>query len=291
MRLHQAVSVASCQNLLGEACIWNAGDDSVWWADIEARQVLRLDGDARVHRFDLPDRPAFVFPRPTGGFVVGFPTSIAIADDSFTSFRWVADIEPEQPQTRVNDATIDPWGGIIVGTYNQIDRQPVGGVYRVTPGGRVTKLLGGIAAANGLAFSPDGSFLHVADTAEGTIRRFAVGNALSAISELAPLAPADIAPGSPDGATVDSDGGYWITRLRGGCVVRIAPDGVVTDRVDLPTMTPTCATFGGRDLGTLFITSRRVRQPAEELERLPQSGDLFAISLPFRGATSPDCAV
>lgn len=271
--------------------MWNAADQSVWWTDIEARQVLRLDADRRVHSFDLPDRPAFVFPCLSGGFVVGFPNGVAIADPCFTSFQWLADIEPELPQTRVNDATIDPWGGIIVGTYNQVDRQPLGGVYRIAPSGEVTKLFGGVAAANGLAFSPDGGVLYFADTAEGTIRRFAVSNALSAFSEMASLAPPDIAPGSPDGATVDIDGGYWITRLRGGCVVRIAPDGTVTDRVELATMAPTCATFGGADLNTLYVTSRRVRQPPEELARLPQTGNLFAVSLHFTGATSPDCRI
>jgi len=289
--LYHAVSVAPCQNLLGEACIWSAADRCVLWTDIEARQILSLNAEGHVCRFHLPDRPAFVFPRYAGGFLVGFPKGVAIADNRFNSFDRIVEIEAELTQTRLNDATVDPWGGIVVGTYNQTNRTPLGAVYRISPSGELTRLFGGVAAANGLAFSPDGSVLYFADTAEGTIRRFSVGLNCTSVSELAPLAPPDIAPGSPDGATVDSDGGYWVTRLRGGCVVRITSDGKITDRVDLPVMAPTCATFGGDDLGTLFVTSRQVRQPAEELERFPQSGDLFGVALPFKGTARYDCRI
>lgn len=140
-----------------------------------------------------------------------------------------------------------------------------------------------------LAFAPDGTTMYFADTAEGSIRRFSVQPSFTAISELTPLAAPDVAPGAPDGAAVDSEGGYWSARLRGGCVIRLAPEGSLTDRVNLPTMAPTCVAFGAADLATLFVTSRRVRQPADELERWPQSGDLFSVALPFKGAVPLVC--
>lgn len=291
MIIHEARSIVPCRNALGEACIWHDVDQSLWWTDIESREVLRLRKPGGLTRFSLPDRPAFVFPRTAGGFVIGFPGGLALTDDDFQSFQWLLDIEPAVTHSRVNDATVDPWGGIVLGTYNQRDRQPIGGVYRISPSGEVVRLLSNVAVANGLAFSSDGGIMYFADSAEGTIRRFAVGDHMRSFAELAPLAPRNIAPGAPDGAVVDNDGGYWSARLRGGCVVRINPGGEVTDRVDLAAMGPTCAVLGGQSRSTLYITTRRVRQPAEELARLPQSGDLFAVDVGFRSGPGLPCLV
>ncbi|MER9151807.1 SMP-30/gluconolactonase/LRE family protein [Mesorhizobium opportunistum] len=292
MRLHHAHTAFDCHNLLGEGCSWSASDQSLWWTDIETKSVFRWDdnsGGAAVRR--LPNRAAFVFPRARGGFVLGFPKSIVITDPTFTDFTQMAEIEPHLAQTRVNDAAIDPYGGIVLGTYNERSREPVGSVYRVAPDGEVVTLFSGVAAANGLAFSPDGRIMYFTDTADGTIRRFALATQFASVTEIGPLAGPNVAPGSPDGATVDVEGGYWSARLRGGCVVRIDRNGQLTDRVDVPSMAPTCVALGGEDLRTLFITSRRIRQPSDELLRFPESGNLFRVEVDRPGGLPFDCRV
>ncbi|RWA77944.1 MAG: SMP-30/gluconolactonase/LRE family protein [Mesorhizobium sp.] len=292
MRLHQANTAFDCNNLLGEGCNWNALDNTLWWTDIEAKCVFRWDDHRKVAAVrQLPDRAAFVFPRLRGGFVLGFPKLVVISDPTFTNFTRVAEIEPHLSQTRVNDAVIDQYGGIVVGTYNQESRDPVGGVYRIAPSGKVVTLFSGVAAANGLEFSPDGEIMYFTDTAEGTIRRFALAPHLSGITEIESLAGPNVGPGSPDGATVDNEGGYWSARLRGGCVVRIDRYGRLTDRVDMPTMAPTCVALGGQHLKTLFITSRRVRQSSDELVRFPESGNLFRVEVDQPGRPPFGCRI
>ncbi|TIT85547.1 MAG: SMP-30/gluconolactonase/LRE family protein, partial [Mesorhizobium sp.] len=138
-------------------------------------------------------------PRTRGGFLLGFPKSMVVTDHTFTDFTQVAEIEPHLPQTRINDAAIDPYGGIVLGTYNEQSREPVGGVYRIAPNGEVITLLSDVAAANGLAFSPDGRILYFTDTGEGTIRRFKLAPEFASLAEIEPLAGPNIAPGSPDG--------------------------------------------------------------------------------------------
>lgn len=252
--------------------------------------MFRWDDNGKVAAVrQLPNRAAFVFPRARGGFVLGFPKSIVITEPTFTDFSQVAEIEPHLAQTRVNDAAIDPYGGIVLGTYNEQSREPVGGVYRIAPNGEVVTLFSGVAAANGLAFSPDGRIMYFTDTTEGTIRRFALAPQFAGLAELGPLAGPNIAPGSPDGATVDIEGGYWSARLQGGCVVRIDGNGHLTDRVDMPSIAPTCVALGGEDLRTLFITSRRTRQSSDELLRFPESGNLFRVEV-VRLADCPSVA-
>ncbi|MFD2054884.1 SMP-30/gluconolactonase/LRE family protein [Mesorhizobium calcicola] len=292
MRIHHASTAFDCNNLLGEGCYWSALDHSLWWTDIEGKCVFRWDDHGKAGALrQLPDRAAFVFPRARGGFVLGFPKSIAVTDPTFTDFSQVAEIEPHLPQTRINDAAIDPYGGIVFGTYNELGRERTGGLYRIAPNGEVVTLLSGVAAANGLEFSPDGQIMYFTDTAEGTIRRFALAPRFAGLAEMEPLAGPNIAPGSPDGATVDIEGGYWSARLRGGCVVRIDRNGHLTDRVDIPSMAPTCVALGGESLKTLFITSRRIRQSSDELLRFPESGNLFCVEVGQAGRPPFSCRV
>ncbi len=281
---------ADVRNTLGESCVWVERDQSFCWTDIDGRTVYRLDSRGKVAAFPLPGRCAFLFPRTRGGFLLGLERDIVLADDAFTVLETVAAIEADIPETRLNDAVIDPWGGVVCGTFNERGTKPLGGLYRLAPGGGVRRLLDKVAVANGLAFSPDGRVLYCADTAEGSIRRFRVREHVH-LDETTPLAPPDVAPGRPDGAAVDSEGGYWNARVWGGCVVRLDPDGRVTHTVNLPVRAPTCVAFGGPDRRTLCITSLRKRHTEPELEKTPLAGSVFTVKTLFPGAPQPLCAL
>ena len=64
--------------------------------------------------------------------------------------------------------------------------------------------------------------------------------------------------GEPDGATVDIENNYWSARVRGKCVICIDTiNEKIIKKIDLPTNTPTCVTFGGAELSSLYVTSLR----------------------------------
>lgn len=257
--------LVDCRNTLGEGCVWDPRDASLYWTDIEESRIYRLASGGEVAMFALPERAAFLLPREQPGFILGFASRIAIADSEFRSFSDIVAVEPDLPQTRVNDATADPFGGVVFGTFDERDRKPVASVYRLAPNGALSRLLGGVTISNSLAFSPDGGVMYFADTPIGLIRRFKAGKDFLSFDEIAPLARPDIAPGKPDGAVVDRDGYYWNARVWGGCLVRIAPDGRLADRIDLPVKGPTCVALGGADGRRLFATTLRVRHSDDEL--------------------------
>jgi len=58
----------------------------------------------------------------------------------------------------------DPPYGLRNGDKSAQKQQPVNGVYRLAPNGEVTLLVGDLTKPNGLAFSPDGQFLYVANS-------------------------------------------------------------------------------------------------------------------------------
>jgi len=280
----EATCIVDCKNTLGEGCIWDARDGCVYWTDIAESRIYRLSGDGTVTVFPLPERAGFILPRKQPGFVVGLATRVVICDASFKTFETVSVIEDDLPQTRVNDAAVDPFGGVVFGTFDERDRKPVAALYRCSPEGKVSRLLSDITISNGIAFSPAGDLMYFADTAEGTIRRFQIGpSGWGDLREISPLADPDIADGRPDGAVVDSEGSYWNARVWGGCLVRIGQDGVVHERVQLPTKGPTCVTFGGKDRKTLFATTLRVMHTDEELRAAPLAGGLFSVQVKVPG--------
>ncbi len=284
-----------CRNALGECCFWDPRDNCLWWTDIERSCVWRMDADRNPERFNLPGRAGFILPRQEPGFVIGFPNQVALADQELKVFSKLHDVEPDLPQTRINDAAVDPFGGIVFGTFDETpdmkQRRPVGNVYRLGPGGELEKLFGGIIISNGLEFSPDGQTMYFADTPDGRIRRFRVGVDFSECAEIAPLADRDAAPGLPDGGTVDAEGNYWSARVWGGCVVRFDAGGRVTTRIDLPTKGPTCVTFGGASLTQLFITTLSVRHTEDELKAAPFAGGIFVADVDIPGTGQHLCAL
>lgn len=279
-----ATCIVDCRNTLGEGCVWDPRDGALYWTDIAESRIYRLGGDGTVSVFPLPERAGFILPRDRPGFVVGLASRVAICDPAFRHFETVAVIEEDLPQTRINDAAVDPFGGIVFGTFDERDRKPVAALYRCSREGMISRLLFGVTIANGIAFSPAGDIMYFADTAEGTIRRFHVGpSSRGDISEAAPLADPHVAPGRPDGAVVDAEGHYWSARVWGGCLVRIAPDGAVAETVSLPTKGPTCVALGGADSRMLYATTLRVMHNDDELGAAPQAGGLFAVPVKTPG--------
>jgi sugar lactone lactonase YvrE len=140
----------------------------------------------------------------------------------------------------------------------------------------------GITVANGLAFSPDGTTMYAASTPSRKVEAFDVDAASGTLSNrrtFLTLAPGD---GHIDGATVDSDGGYWLAIVAKGAVRRYRPDGTLDYEIALPCSNPTKPAFGGADLGTLFITSTQLVINPEE-PGAEANGGLFSVRANFRG--------
>jgi L-arabinonolactonase len=287
----RATCLVDCRNTLGEGCVWDPRDQCLYWTDIEERRIFRLTPGGSVDRFVLPERAAFLLPRHDPGFIVGFASRIAVADADFKTFWTLAEIESDLPQTRVNDAAVDPFGGVVFATFDERDRRPIASLYRLAPDKVLQLLETHIAIGNGIAFAPDGATMYFADTSVGVVRRFRLGPEFSHCAEIEPLAGAGIAPGHPDGAIVDQAGHYWSARVWGGCLVRIAPDGHVSGRVELPTKGPTCVALGGMAGTTLFTTTLRLRHSDQELAATPQAGGLFATEVDVPGVPSRLCLI
>ena len=130
------------------------------------------------------------------------------------------------------------------------------GVYRVDSERNVTLLTKEMTRPNGIAFSPDESFLYVAqsDPKAAIWKRFPVRkDGTLGASELFFDATSHVGQhkGLPDGLKVDRDGNVWATGPGGVWV--FAPDGKPLGRIDTKEATANCG--WGDDGGTLYLTA------------------------------------
>ena len=257
----QVSTVLKCENILGESCFWDPRYDCLVWTDIQGKKAFKLDDKNASFEFNLPDRAGFILPRKKDGFIIGFPNFIATADQDFSSFKKLCDVENNIKETRINDAKVDPYGGIVFGTYNEdpdkINRKPIANLYRLAPDLSLTHLLSNITVSNGIAFSQEQNLMYFADTPTGLIQKFEYSQDFRTfVKRDSNMIFNNV--GEPDGATVDIENNYWSARVRGKCVICIDTiNETILEKIDLPTNTPTCVTFGGAELSSLYVTSLR----------------------------------
>jgi sugar lactone lactonase YvrE len=159
------------------------------------------------------------------------------------------------PIVAVNDIEADARGGIFGGTVDFVaiferGETPSNGVFfYLSPSGQVRVLREGLAASNGIGFSPDRRRLYHSESTRGIW--------------VYPLGP-DGMPGAPemfaklddcDGLAVDSEGAVWVACWRSAELHRFRSDGTLERTVSLPFANLVSVAFGGADLHQLYVST------------------------------------
>ena len=132
----------------------------------------------------------------------------------------------------------------------------------------------GIYASNGLA-SPDSATAYFADSPRRTVWAWDFDQADGALRNRRVFIELREGEGAPDGAAVDTDGGYWLTQPPAARVVRYDPRGRIDRVLELPVSQPTCVAFGGSRMDTLYITTAKYRMSPASCKE-PLAGAIFA---------------
>jgi len=129
---------------------------------------------------------------------------------------------------------------------------PFNGVYRLSPEGDKLSLLVDDSVPNGLAFSPDESFLYIADTEMNHIRVFDLNDdGTTRNGRIFSEIPGE--PLAPDGIKVDSEGNVYVNGNGGIWVLN--PEGKRLGIIKIPEL-PANLCWGDSDWKTLYITAR-----------------------------------
>jgi gluconolactonase len=134
---------------------------------------------------------------------------------------------------------------------NQADTRELDfyGVYHVTPKGELRLVAKPAGRPNGIAFSPNGRMLYVADSDNHDVRAYDVDRNGEVSNERVVISEVD---GVPDGIRVDEKGDIYVAA--NGVAIYNAQGKLIETL--LTAETPANCAFGDADLQTLYITAR-----------------------------------
>lgn len=268
-----------------EGPVWWPGWGGLRWVDGEAGDLLTLS-DEGVHRMHVDDAYlAFLRPRRNGGFVAVGAHDLYLAGAPEETPRPVARLVGD-PAVRMNDGGCDPQGRLLAGSMAYDASPGAGALLRVDADLAVAPLLPSVTVSNGIAFSPDGERAYYIDSMSHRVDvlEFEDGE----LVERRVLAEVPAPDGVPDGLTVAADGSVWVAVWGAGRVIGLDASGAEIARIALPVPQVSACTFGGDDLGTLFITTSAQGLPSGHGT---EAGSVYAVRpgvhgmpvLPFAG--------
>jgi sugar lactone lactonase YvrE len=288
----RAETIYEARNIVGESIVWHAEEAALYWVDIVARNIHRLEPRSRRHdSWPAPDFPTSIGLRKDGGFVVGLRRDVCLWRPG-GGFEAIARPEPHLPDNRLNEGRVAPDGSFWVGTMQDNIRpdgspkemtRKSGALYRIDIRGEVSRLTEAeYGICNTMAWLRDGRFLF-ADTLANTIYQCRYNSETRTLAGRSVFAEG-FQRGLPDGSCLDVDDNLWNSRVAGGaCVAQYRPNGALAHVLEIPATWPTSCAFGGPDLSTLYVTSARFTMTAEYLAAHPEEGALFALKTATRG--------
>lgn len=263
---------------LGEGPVWSAREACVWFVDIKGRKLHRYGVDDGSRRsWDTPDQTGFALPAEDGSLVCGVRGGLHRFEPATGLFSLIAAVEADRPQNRLNDGLVAPDGSLWFGSMDDSEETISGALYRYDRG-VITRHDDGYGVTNGPVLSPDGRTLFHNDTLNRTIYAFDHHDGVLSNKRRFAETP----DGYCDGPTMDSAGVLHVGLFNGWGVARFGPTGETLEPIRFPVQTVTKASFGGRDLRTLYCTTAWLNN-ADKRGEQPTLGGLYRVAVETPG--------
>jgi sugar lactone lactonase YvrE len=272
----ELVEVNLGSNDVGEGPIWLAERGELAWVDISFGLIHLFEpATGRVRTIKVGEMVGSIAPIAGGGLVAAVATGFVRVDLASGAIHRLAELDPPDPTVRMNDGKADPWGRFWAGTMGLDKRPGAGNLYRLDGDLSVTLAIDDVTISNGLDWTHDRSTMFYVDTPTMRIDRIDIDPTGTVLSNRRPFVTVAAGQGTPDGLTLDTEGRVWLALWGGSAVRCFSPSGEPEAIIRLPTSHVTSCTFGGADLGDLYITSARSELSQEQLDREPLAGRLF----------------
>jgi sugar lactone lactonase YvrE len=275
-------------------------DGRLWFSDWRSREILTVGMDGGVESvvdaqsfpfcFDwLPDGRQLVMSGAEGLVLVRDVRDGAANDGGGGGGD--ADLEVYADLSSLGDTA---WKEIVVdGRGNayvaNIGFDFAGGAFEpgfialVTPDGKAREVADGVRFPHGMALTPDGGTLIVAEAYGNRLSAFAIGDD----GELGKRRLWADLDGVPHGICVDREGAVWYADVPGECCVRVAEGGDVLDIVEVDRGCFSCA-LGGPDGSVLFLLTADWEEAMDEGDPdEPGSGRILTMRAPAGAAAAP----
>ena len=259
----------------GEGPRWFEG--LVWFSDMLGEAVHTVTLDREMSTLALPGHaPSGLGFRPDGTLLIVSTERRQILGYDGESVVTVADLADVVPAA-LGDMVIDRHGCAYVGSQ----AREGGLIVRVDPSdGTFEMVADDLEFPNGMALTPDGTTLIVA---ESTGRRLTAFNVADDGMLGGRRVFADGLDGPPDGICLDDDGGVWGGMTLAHQFERIVEGGEVTDRIDIGERTAIACALGGPEGRTLFLVTTPDAYPDRVRGTLLSRLDATTVDVPAAG--------
>jgi sugar lactone lactonase YvrE len=261
---------------------WHEG--ALWFSDMHARQVMKLDLDGRAEVvLEVPNDPSGLGWLPDGRLLVVSMQDRRLLRLDPDGLHVVADLSA-CARFHCNDMVVDDQGRAYVGNFG-FDLHGGGkpaatSLALVRPDGETRLVADQLLFPNGTVITPDGGTLIVGESFGARLTAFDIApdGTLSNRRIWAQLEKA-----VPDGICLDAEGCIWLASPVSAEVLRVREGGEVTDRVSVQTQAFACM-LGGPERRSLFICTAADSDPAKTDAR---GGRIESVEVEVPGAGLP----
>ena len=272
---------------IGESPLWSPGEDALYFIDVKAPALFRLHlASGRLERWDVTsDLGAFTLLPGLSGALVALRSGLARLDFGTRTLEPVAPAPFDPALFRFNEGGCDPDGRFWVGVmFDPVDPDSApqrGSLHSYTPADGLQPATDVAELHNGMAWSADGRRMFLSHSEQRQIHSFRYdGGRLGPKTLFATVPETD---GIPDGAALDTEGGYWCALHGAGRLRRFHPDGTADRDVTLPVSQPTMCCFAGDGMDELYVTSATDKLTSAQRKEEPLAGALLRLRPGERG--------
>ena len=243
-------------------------DSRLYFSDFYTRRVCAVSLDGSLETLaEIPQQPSGLGFLPDGRLlIVSMRDRKILRREPGGSLLLHADLSALAPW-HVNDMLVDPSGRAWVGNFGF---DLMGGAPAVTthiltvaPDGRAAVAASGLGFPNGMALTPDGKTLIVAETTMNRLSAFDVSaGSLGPRRDWAAFGPPPASTSfaelfsqvavAPDGICLDAEGAVWVADAKNARLLRVAQGARILEEIPTEGQGVFACMLGGPDGRTLF---------------------------------------
>jgi sugar lactone lactonase YvrE len=279
--------------IIGESPTWASAEKALYWIDVKQPALYRYDPATREQgSWTVPsDIGAFALVSQPPGAVVALRQGLFRLDFATGSLELLATSPFDPKLFRFNEGACDAtgrfWVGVMFDPLHDTRPSQESSLHSFTLGGGLRREPDTAALHNGMAWSEDGCRFYLSHSNRQKVFAYAFEPETGRLGARHVFARVPKALGLPDGAAVDTQGGYWCALHGGSRLRRDTAMGAIDRDIMLPVSQPTMCAFAGEALETLYVTSASDRLTPEQRRKEPLAGALLRLRPTERGIVRP----